>query len=187
MLKMLKNMGYPMPEPESYDLVNKTQLFELMQQFQNEKHDDDGLLEDFMELVTYFPVSLCQRMMTENLKYLITLYYMFRVPQLTELSNKDIPEYEVNSIYQKNPKELERYLCDKIQQRMTQEGETWYSYEQLSLIFRRGKSSIFDAIRNKETEVKAIIDNVLMHRTAHRIALEEMVKEEKEKLKIEPK
>ena len=57
-----------------------------------------------------------------------------------------------------------------------------FSYEDLSLIFDRSKASIHDAIKEKEVEVKELLEEVSLKAKARALALEELVEEEKKKL-----
>jgi len=179
---MLKNVGYPMPEPESYDMVSKDKIFAKMQEFQEENLNDEEIKEDFYELLTYFPFSICERQMTDNLKFLITLYYYWKCPQQSQLSDRTLRPDEGLELYHRNQREFELYLLDKVMKTMEEQGEQWYSYEQLSTIFRRSKASIFDAIKEKEKVVKEVISEVLLRGQAKKIALKQLIQEEKQKL-----
>jgi len=58
-----------------------------------------------------------------------------------------------------------------------------YSMDYLALIFDKSKSSIHQAIKDKEAEAKAIIEEAKLRTKAKKIALEQLIREEKEKLK----
>ena len=60
-----------------------------------------------------------------------------------------------------------------------------YSYEHLALMFDRSKATIHEAVHRKETAVKQLLAEASLRQNARSIALEELVKEEKEKLKLE--
>lgn len=60
-----------------------------------------------------------------------------------------------------------------------------FSYESLSIMFDVSKATVHTAIKEKEEEAKAIIKQATFRKKARSIALEELVKEEKEKLKNE--
>lgn len=62
------------------------------------------------------------------------------------------------------------------------ENEFALSYEDLTIIFDRSKSSIHEAIKQKEAEAKRLLEEAKLRSKAKEIALEELVKEEKEKL-----
>lgn len=60
-----------------------------------------------------------------------------------------------------------------------------FSYENLALIFARSKASIHGAIRQKQAEAEAILSHVQLRKKAREIALQQLVDEEKEKLRTE--
>ena len=60
-----------------------------------------------------------------------------------------------------------------------------YSYDNLALIFVRSKASIHDAIKEKEAKAKAILNHVQLRKKAREIALQQLVDEEKERLRTE--
>ena len=66
----------------------------------------------------------------------------------------------------------------------SEDKDVWegYSYDDLSLIFDRSKASIHDAIKEKEVEVKELLEEVSLKAKARALALEELVEEEKKKL-----
>lgn len=68
---------------------------------------------------------------------------------------------------------------------LAEESDPWegYSYEDLAFIFDRSKASISEAIKKKESEAKAIIEEANLHEKAKSKALEELIQEEKLKLR----
>jgi len=58
-----------------------------------------------------------------------------------------------------------------------------YSMDYLALIFDRSKKTIYDAIKEKETEAKAILEEAKLRKKAREIALKELIEEEKRKIK----
>jgi predicted DNA-binding protein YlxM (UPF0122 family) len=62
-----------------------------------------------------------------------------------------------------------------------------YSYEDLAVMFDISKATVHQAIRQKETEAKRLLEEARLKQTAKKIALAELVAEEKEKLKLEQK
>jgi hypothetical protein len=58
-----------------------------------------------------------------------------------------------------------------------------YSMDYLALIFDRSKKTIHDAIKEREAEAKAILEEAKLRKKAREIALRELVEEEKRKLK----
>ena len=60
-----------------------------------------------------------------------------------------------------------------------------YSYDDLSVIFDRSKASISAAIDAKETEARAIIQEARLRKTVNKVAFEQLIAEEKIRLKKE--
>ena len=60
-----------------------------------------------------------------------------------------------------------------------------YSMDYLALIFDRSKKTIHDAIKEKEQEAKAILEEAKLRKKAREIALKELIEEEKQKIKAE--
>jgi len=76
------------------------------------------------------------------------------------------------------------YYWDKQKESEEEENDyEGYSMDYLSLIFDRSKSSIHQAIKDKEAEAKAIIEESKLRNKAKEIALEQLIEEEKQKLK----
>jgi hypothetical protein len=76
------------------------------------------------------------------------------------------------------------YYWDKEKESEEKENDyEGYSMDYLSLIFDRSKSSIHQAIKDKEAEAKAIIEEAKLRTKAKKIALEQLIEEEKQKLK----
>ena len=78
------------------------------------------------------------------------------------------------------------YFEDRLKDKTNSPGD-WqgYSYEHLALIFDGSKATIHEAIHQKETEVKQLLTEAMLRQKARSIALDELVKEEREKLKLE--
>ena len=57
-----------------------------------------------------------------------------------------------------------------------------FSYEELSVIFDCSKATVHEAIRQKEAEAKAMLEEAKLRVKAKEIALEKLVEEEKKKL-----
>lgn len=60
-----------------------------------------------------------------------------------------------------------------------------FSYEDLSIIFDRSKATIHEAIIRKEAEAKQLLEEARLKEKAKAVAFEQLVKEEKMKLKEE--
>ena len=57
-----------------------------------------------------------------------------------------------------------------------------YSYEDLAMLFDLSKATIYEAIRQKEEEVKKMLEGIKLRGDAKAIALAELVEEEKAKI-----
>jgi len=156
MIRLLKSLGVKLPQTEddlvnvkAEDLIGKMRSFyERLEKVANA--DNEFAPMDFLELLTYYPVSMCSFHQTETLKLLIALFYYWDKQKESEEKEND---YE------------------------------GYSMDYLSLIFDRSKSSIHQAIKDKEAEAKAIIEQSKLRNKAKKIALEQLIEEEKQKLK----
>jgi len=156
MIRLLTYWGVKLPQTENdfsnvkvEDLIGKMRSFyERLDKVANA--DNEFAPMDFLELLTYYPASMCSFHMNETLKLLISIFY----------------------------------LWDK-QKESGEEGDDYegYSMDYLSLIFDRSKSSIHQAIKDKEAEAKAIIEESKLRNKAKEIALEQLIEEEKQKLK----
>jgi hypothetical protein len=99
-LSYLEEKGLPIPKKET-DFPNLTaqQLIEKIRAFyvrlEKEKHDpilNDGLAESiFLELMAYYPVSMCDYNMTESLKLTVALFYFDSKPTEKELAVENDP------------------------------------------------------------------------------------------------
>jgi hypothetical protein len=156
MIRLLTYWGVKLPQTENdfsnvkaEDLIGKMRSF--YERFEKvENADNEFAPMDFLELLTYYPISMCSFHQTETLKLLIALFYYWDKQKESEEKEND---YE------------------------------GYSMDYLSLIFDRSKSSIHQAIKDKEAEAKAIIEESKLRNKAKEIALEQLIEEEKQKLK----
>jgi hypothetical protein len=156
MIRLLTYWGVKLPQTENdfsnvkaEDLIGKMRSFyERLEKVENA--DNEFAPMDFLELLTYYPTSMCSFHQTETLKLLIAVFYYW----------------------------------DKEKEREEKENDyEGYSMDYLSLIFDRSKSSIHQAIKDKEAEAKIIIEESKLRNKARQIALEQLIEEEKQKLK----
>ena len=103
----------------------------------------------FMQLLAYYPVSLCKRDMSDTLKLIMAMAYFANKPDAQD----------------KKP--------------------IWngFSYEDLSLIFVRSKASVHAAIIDKHIEAQDLLATDDLREEARKIALSELIIEEKAKLR----
>jgi hypothetical protein len=157
---MLNNLRRDLQPEFETDLGNLTakNILDKINSFRerNEKGLEELADGDFLELLKTYPVSMCQRSMTDKLELLIALHYFFCKPTPEEV---------------KRAREQDKYIWEG------------HSFDYLSLIFDRSKSSIHEAISHKEHEAKAILEENILREKAKAIALEQLVAEEKERIK----
>lgn len=161
MIALLKSTGYDLPPRETVEDLTIEEIFYKIEEFMsnaNPKHED--LVFDFWQLIRQYPVSMCKRQMSDTLKLVINLFYHYKPPKI------NLQDRDMNELYQA----------------MRQQWKGLYSYETLAIIFCRSKASIHDAIKEKEAEVKRLVEEVNMRRHARSIAFQEVVAEEKIKL-----
>lgn len=164
MIDLLKATGYELSprETDFSDLTTKEIMDKIAEFMSNTNPKHEELIPDFWQLIANYPVSMCQRKMSDTLKLLINLFYHYKPPKIKQ---KD---------------KLHQELWDSVRERFNKQG--FFSYEQLAILFMRSKASIHDAIQEKEAEVKQLVEEVNNRRYARSIALEELVAEEKLKL-----
>jgi len=164
MLGLLKSSGYELPPRETdYSGLTTKEVFDKIKEFMdnaNPKYED--LVFDFWQLIAEYPVSMCERKMSQTLKFLITLFYHYKVPNSRQ---KD---------------KLHQELWDSVREKLNKEG--LFSYEELAILFMRSKASIHDAIKAREGEIMQLVEEVNMRRHARSVAFHELVAEEKLKL-----
>jgi hypothetical protein len=156
MIRLLTYWGVKLPQTENdfsnvkvEDLIGKMRSFyERLEKVANA--DNELAPMDFLELLTYYPTSICSFHMNETLKLLISIFYLWDK--------------------QKESEEKEN-------------GYEGYSMDYLALIFDRSKSSIHEAVRQKGEEAKQLIEEAKLRNKAKKIALEQLIEEEKQKLK----
>ena len=159
MLDLLKATGYELPPRETdYSSITVKQVFDKIEEFMSNAKAE-WFVYDFWQLITDYPVSMCQRKMSDGLTFLITLFYHYKIPTV------------------KRKDKLDQELWDSVRDKFNKEG--MFTYEQLGLLFMRSKASIHDAIKDREPEIRDITREVNMRSQARSIALQEMVKQEK--------
>jgi hypothetical protein len=161
-LKLLENKGIVLSQRESNlaDLATQ-QIIDKIKAFYVRYEKDRSEVSDFaegyfLELLAYFPVSMCSYSMSEDLKLVIALIYFSSKPTEQELEKENDPW----------------------------EG---YSYEDLALVFDRSKATIHQSIKQKEAEAKAIIQAASQKEEVRKIAMQQLIEEEKEKIRLENK
>jgi len=151
---VLKKKGIPLPPIESEDGLESKDFMKKMRSFYVKLEKSHSETADFAE--GYF------------------LELLFNYPKsMCNRHMTDMLKLLIALIYfeSKPPPEEEKPLWQG------------FSYEDLALMFDRSKASIHEAIRQKEAETKRLLAKVQMHGKAKEIALEQLIEEEKQKLK----
>ena len=153
-LWLLRKKGIQLPPIETdYSNITVEQLIKKIREFyrRKDKTNEEEMNECFfLELLRDYPVSICNRHMSEEQKVLIALVY-FESKSYVDPEDKDA-------------------------------GWKGFSYDQLNTVFCRSKATIHEAIRQKEAEAKKLLADVQLREKAKEIALEQLIKEEKQKL-----
>lgn len=152
----LRRRSVPIPAPETEDGLTAQDIMDRIRSFYLKMEKANSEVTDFaegyfLELLRYYPQSLCSRDMTDALKLLIALLYY---------GSKPDPE-------DKEP--------------------IWngYSYEDLGLVFDRSKATIHEAIMQRGDDAKRILSEGELRAEAKKIALEQLIEEEKQRLREE--
>jgi hypothetical protein len=117
----------------------------------------------FLNLIALYPVSMCSRSLSEELKLVIALFY---------LGSK--PVKEENRKTKADPGEF-KDLFPNITHSHVNDG---YSYDDLALIFDRNRSAICEAIKQKQEIAKIMLEETMLRRESKKIALERLAEEE---------
>lgn len=175
MLELLKTSGYELPprETDFSELPTKEIMDKIKEFMDNANPKYELLVFDFWQLIADYPVSMCERKMSDTLKLLITLYYFWKPPRV-HTEYLDMDERECARL---SERELKKVLMAKVTDKLQSEHQ--FSYEELGIIFMRSKASIHDAIQEREAEIKQLVEEVNMRSHARSVAFQEMVREEK--------
>lgn len=156
-LDLMAKRGIPLPPVEAPDGLTADQILKKINSFYLRKEQKPSEIDDFAE--AYF------------LELLRDYPVSMCAQHLTDSQKLLIALLYIEDRFDGKPKEKGEW-----------EG---YSYEHLGVMFDRSKATIFDAIHEKESQARQILKEASMRQEAKSIALDIMVKEEKEKLKKE--
>jgi hypothetical protein len=181
----LKRKNVPLPDIEPLDGLSAEDIIKAIRSFHKRFEDahvteieESCVLCDFIDLLVDYPQSMLDRYMGDKLQLICALIYEEdqnnpdQQKQYEDYCNK-VDEWEHSGMSHSEAKQLKE----------SNKPDPCYSYDLLSLVFDRSKSTIHDAVKRKEEEVKKMLEEVWMREEARDIALKEMVAEEKEKLK----
>ncbi len=120
----------------------------------------------FLNLIALYPVGMCSRNMTENLKLVVALFYFGSKP--TE---------ETTKITEEDPKIKE--LFPSIAPSPVHGG---YSFDDLALIFDKSKSAIIEAVKQKQEEAQIMLEEAKLRCELEKTVSERLSEEEKGRL-----
>jgi hypothetical protein len=149
----LEIRGVKMPPPETFlgdlsaaQIVEKINSFH--QRLSRESHLNVAPFSEtyFLNLLALYPVSMCSKTMTDELKLVAALFFFGSQPQDSqEVSKDDEPRL--------------RELFPRIKPSATHKG---YSVEDLGLIFDRNPIAIAEAVRQKQEEAQVILEEAAL-------------------------
>ena len=166
--------GVKLPEKETYlgdlsaeQIVEKINLFH--ERLRRESHLQVAPFAEayFLDLIALYPVSMCQKTMTDNLKLVAALFYFGSKPSQEE--NRQAPEGDLaaKELFPRNkPSSVYR----------------GYSCEDLALIFDKTRQAVFEAVKQKETEAKVMLEEAKLRCESEKAPLEQLTEEEKSAL-----
>jgi len=165
MLDIIRNSGYILPPRESPEGLTATDIIgritEFMSRCSKQKaYAELDLAEEFLELLTTYPVSMCKKHTTPTSKRLMTMFYFYRIPLLKGKDDKET--------------ELFRLMHEK--------DHAFFSYDDLAIIFLRSKATVHTIIMAEQAEVKQLMAEDSRRAEAREIARLELIQEERLKL-----
>jgi hypothetical protein len=166
--------GVKLPEKETFlgDLVAQ-QIVDKITSF-HERLNREAFLgiapfaeSYFLNLIALYPVSMCNRNMTETLKLVVSLFYFGSQPTETEKKKRLKDEVECKELF------------PSITPSRVYGG---YSYDDLAMMFDRTKSAIVEAIKQKQGIAKIMLEEATIRCDSKEKTLEHLAEEEKTKL-----
>jgi hypothetical protein len=162
----LEIRGVKMPPPETFlDDLTAAQIVEKINSFHmrlcRESHLDVTPFAEtyFLNLMALYPVSMCSKTMTEELKLVAALFYFGSQPS-EELKRNPIEE---------DPKFKELFPS------ITPTIHRGYSLDDLALIFDRNKACIADAIEHNKEVAKIILEEASLRSKAEKVSVEQII------------
>jgi len=166
----LELRGVKLPEKETYmgdltayQIVEKINKFQL--RLKREAHLEVAPFAEsyFIDLVALYPVSMCSKTITDNLKIVAALFFFGSKPtdETAKTSEEDLKAKE---LFPRNkPSPVHR----------------GYSFDDLALIFDRTRHDMVDAVRQKGEEAKVMLEEAKLRCESKKAAFEELTEEEK--------
>jgi hypothetical protein len=167
----LELRGVKLPEKETYlgdltanQIVEKINLFH--ERLKRESHLQVAPFAEtyFLNLIALYPVSMCSRSMTEQLKLVAALFYFGSKPAKEENKLASEDDLKAKELFPRNkPSPVYR----------------GYSCEDLALIFDRTRAAIVDAVKQKREEAVVMLEEATLRCSSGQASLEELTEEEK--------
>lgn len=154
-LAILKNKGIVLPPSETEEGLTAKEIMDKIRSFYIKFEKCNSLMSDYAE------------------GYFLELLYHY--PK--SMCSRNMTETQ---------KSLMALMYFESKPRPDEKDPIWkgFSYEDLSLMFDVSKATVHEAIKQKEAEAKGLLVGVKLREKAKEITLEQLIEEEKEKLKL---
>jgi hypothetical protein len=170
-LSELELRGVKIPEKETYlgdltaeKIVEKINVFH--ERLEREPHLQVAPFAEayFLNLIALYPVSMCNRNMTDSLKLVAALFYFGSKPAREQNGNASEDDLKAKELFPRN-KPSQVY--------------GGYSFEDLALIFDRTRVAIVEAVKQKRKEAKIMLEEATLRCASTQASLEELTEDEK--------
>ena len=121
----------------------------------------------FLNLIALYPVSMCSHSMSDELKLVVALFFFGSKPTESEKQKWTDEDRKFKELF------------PNITPNPVYNG---YSYDDLALIFDRNKSSIVDAVKQKQEEAKIILEEATLRSKSEKTEAAQLIAEEKNAL-----
>ncbi len=176
----LELRGVKLPERETFlddltaeQVVEKINAFH--QRLRRESHLQVAPFAEayFLNLIGLYPVSMCDKNMTDSLKLVAALFFFGSQPAKEVDAKTTEGDQRLKELFPRNKPSP------------VQQG---YSLEDLALIFDRTRAAIAEAVKQKQEEAQVMLEEAALRCKSKKNALETLTDEEKQALvQIKPK
>jgi hypothetical protein len=170
----LELRGVKLPERETFlddltaeQVVEKINAFH--QRLRRESHLQVAPFAEayFLNLIALYPVSMCDKNMSDALKLVAALFYFGSQPKKEEPTNTAEEDQRLKELFPRNkPSTVYR----------------GYSLEDLALIFDRTRVALAEAVKQKQEQAQDMLEEAALRCKAQKNALETLTDEEKHAL-----
>jgi hypothetical protein len=171
----LELRGVKLPAPETfYGELTTNQIAEKINRFSERLHRESNLEVApfaeayFLNLIALYPVSMCAKTMSDELKLVAALFYFGSKPTEEPAETK----VDAKDLFPRNKPSPPHH---------------GYSYEDLALIFDRNRLAIVEAVRQKAEQAKIMLEEAQLRCQNKKATLEELTDEEKQALSKQQK